>query len=195
MRIGYCRVSTEEQNLARQEDLMAELNVEKIFMEKASGKSSKNRPVLKEAIDYAREGDVFVVSDISRLARNTRDLLKIVDSLEEKKVQFISQKEAIDTSTPQGKFVLTVFGALAELELGYIRQRQAEGIAIAKKNGKYIGRQKQDYDKVLFAQLYPVWKDGEITAKAFMKRGDLLPATFYRRVREYELNMDIDIFS
>lgn len=193
MRIGYCRVSTEEQNLARQEDLMAELKVEKIFMEKASGKSSRNRPVLSEAIAYVREGDVFVVSDISRLARNTRDLLKIVDLLEEKKVQFISQKEAIDTSTPQGKFVLTVFGALAELELGYIRQRQAEGIAVAKRSGKYKGRQRVNYDKAQFAQLYPEWKDGKITAKAFMKKVNLQPATFYRRVRDYEMNMELDI--
>ena len=170
MRVGYCRVSTEEQNLDRQEALMQELGVEKIFMEKASGKNSTNRPELRKALDFVRKGDILIVSEVSRLARNTRDLLEIVSILEEKNVRFISQKEGIDTETPQGKFMLTVFGALAELELNYIHQRQLEGIEIAKQ----------------MARLYPDWKSGKITARAFMKELGLQPATFYRRLREYE---------
>lgn len=186
MRVGYCRVSTEEQNLDRQEALMQELGVEKIFMEKASGKNSTNRPELRKALDFVRKGDVLIVSEVSRLARNTRDLLEIVSILEEKNVRFISQKEGIDTETPQGKFMLTIFGALAELELNYIHQRQLEGIEIAKQKGKYLGRKPIEFDRKKMAKLYPDWKSGKITARAFMKELGLQPATFYRRLREYE---------
>ena len=186
MRVGYCRVSTEEQNLDRQEALMQELGVEKIFMEKASGKNSTNRPELCKALDFVRKGDILIVSEVSRLARNTRDLLEIVSILEEKNVRFISQKEGIDTETPQGKFMLTVFGALAELELNYIHQRQLEGIEIAKQKGKYLGRKPIEFDRKKMARLYPDWKSGKITARAFMKELGLQPATFYRRLREYE---------
>ena len=186
MRVGYCRVSTEEQNLDRQEALMQELGVEKIFMEKASGKNSTNRPELRKALDFVRKGDILIVSEVSRLARNTRDLLEIVSILEEKNVRFISQKEGIDTETPQGKFMLTVFGALAELELNYIHQRQLEGIEIAKQKGKYLGRKPIEFDRKKMAKLYPDWKSGKITARAFMKELGLQPATFYRRLREYE---------
>lgn len=93
-------------------------------------------------LDYMREGDVLCVESISRLARSTRDLLNIVDQLTAKGVQFYSQKESIDTTTPQGKFMLTVFAAMAELERDQIRQRQQEGIVIAKREGKYRGSQK-----------------------------------------------------
>ena len=196
MRIGYCRVSTDEQNLDRQEALMKELGVDKVYLEKASGKNSVNRPVLHEALNYVREGDVFVVSEVSRLARNTRDLLEIVSHLDKKGVRFIAQKECIDTETAQGKFMLTIFGALAELELAYIHQRQVEGIEIAKQKGKYLGRKPIEFDRKKMARLYPDWKAGKITARAFMKELNLQPATFYRRLREYENAMEeIDIFS
>ncbi|MFR8410940.1 MAG: recombinase family protein, partial [Butyricicoccus sp.] len=85
-------------------------------------------------------GDTFIVESISRFARNTRDLLNLVERLTEKQVEFVSRKEAIDTTTPTGKFMLTVFAAVAELEREYILQRQREGIAIAKKQVKYTGR-------------------------------------------------------
>ena len=91
-------------------------------------------------MDYVRKGDTVVVESISRFARNTRDLLELVEQLKEKEVVFVSQKEAIDTATPTGKFMLTVFGAVAELEREYILQRQKEGISIAKENGVYKGR-------------------------------------------------------
>ena len=100
-----------------------------------SGKDT-HRPQLQAMLDYVREGDVLCVESISRLARSTRDLLSIVDQLTAKGVQFYSQKESIDTTTPQGKFMLTVFASMAELERDQIRQRQQEGIAIAKREGK-----------------------------------------------------------
>ena len=89
---------------------------------------------------YVRRGDTVIVESISRFARNTRDLLDLIEQLSAKGVEFVSKKEAIDTTTPTGKFMLTIFGAVAELEREYILQRQREGIEIAKQQGKYKGR-------------------------------------------------------
>jgi len=141
MNIGYIRVSTEEQNTIRQEVLMKELGVEKIFMDKASGKNAQ-REELKKMMDFARQGDTVICESISRFARNTKDLLDLIEELNSKNVIFVSKKESIDTNTPTGKFMLTVFGAVAELEREYILQRQREGIAEAKKQGKYKGRKR-----------------------------------------------------
>ena len=131
MKIGYIRVSTEEQNTARQEVLLRELGVDEVFIDKASGKNA-DRPELTRMMEYVRRGDTVIVESISRFARNTRDLLDLVERLTEKQVEFVSRKEAIDTTTPTGKFMLTVFAAVAELEREYILQRQREGISIAK---------------------------------------------------------------
>jgi len=185
MKFGYVRVSTIEQNTARQEVLMQELGVDKIFIDKTSGKTI-DRFELKKLIDYVREGDTVIVESISRFARNTRELLYMVSILKEKKVEFVSKKENIDTATPAGKFMLTVFGAIAELERDYLLQRQAEGIAIAKQNGKYKGRKKIVVDKEKFEAIYNTWKSGEITAVKAMTRLNLSKKTFYRRVKEYE---------
>ena len=138
MKIGYIRVSTQEQNTIRQEVMMKELGVEELYLDKASGKNT-DRPQLKKMMEYVRRGDTVIVESISRFARNTRDLLELIEQLTAKGVEFISKKEAIDTSTPTGKFMLTVFGAVAELEREYILQRQREGIEIAKQQGKYKG--------------------------------------------------------
>lgn len=185
MKVGYIRVSTEEQNTARQEELMQALGVEKIFVDKASGKD-KNRPGLTEMMAFVREGDTVVVESISRFARSTKDLLNLVEQLTAKKVEFVSQKETIDTSTPQGRFMLTVFAAMAQLEREQIGQRQREGIEIAKKAGKYTGRKPIAIDEVLFAEQYRAWKNGETSPKFIMKRLGLTRTTFYRKVDEYE---------
>ena len=151
MKIGYIRVSTQEQNIARQEVLMQELGVDAIYIDQCSGKNT-DRPQLKKMLSYVRKGDTVIVESISRFARNTRDLLDLVERLTAKGVEFVSKKEAIDTTTPTGKFMLTIFGAVAELEREYILQRQREGIAIAKEQGKYTGRkatQPPDFDRVV----------------------------------------------
>ena len=139
MKVGYIRVSTQEQNTVRQEVLMQALDVEQVFIDRMSGKNLA-RPELQKLLAFVRTGDCVIVESISRFARNTRDLLELIERLQSKQVQFVSKKEAIDTTTPTGKFMLTVFGAVAELEREYILQRQREGIAIAKENGVYKGR-------------------------------------------------------
>lgn len=183
MKIGYVRVSTTEQNTTRQEVLMQELGVEEIYLDKASGKST-DRPELQKMLKYARKGDTVIVESISRFARNTKDLLELIETLKQNEVKFISKKENIDTSTPTGKFMLTVFGAVAELEREYILQRQAEGIAIAKQEGKYHGRKKIESDKL--SKIYKEWKTNNITAVRAMELLGMKRNTFYRRVAEYE---------
>ena len=187
MKIGYVRVSSEEQNTARQEVLMQELGVEAVYIDRMSGKDT-NRPELQKMLEFVRRGDVVIVESISRFARNTRDLLELTERLERAGVEFVSKKESIDTATPCGKFMLTVFGAIAELERDSIRQRQAEGIAIAKANGVYKGRKPLDVDEEAFAREYAIWKAGNCTARTAMARLGLKPNTFYRRVKEYEAN-------
>ncbi len=184
-KIGYIRVSTEHQETARQEALMQQYQVERVFAEKMSGKNA-NRPELKAMLEYVREGDTLYIESISRLGRSTRDLLNIIDVLQKKGVTLVSSKENIDTNTPQGRFVLSIFAALSELEREQTLQRQREGIAIAKAQGKYKGRQPISVDWENFAQLYEQWKSGRITAVEFRKRMKLNKNIFYRRVREYE---------
>ncbi|MDY3618791.1 recombinase family protein [Agathobaculum sp.] len=186
MKIGYIRVSTEEQNTARQEILLHELGVDEIYSDKASGKSTE-RPQLRKMMEYVRKGDTVIVESISRFARNTKDLLALVEQLTAKGVEFVSKKEAIDTTTPTGKFMLTVFAAVAELEREHILQRQREGIAIAKRQGKYTGR-KQIPVPEGFEQTVARWRRGEITAVDAMKRLGMKPNTFYRRTNAAQGN-------
>lgn len=185
MKIGYIRVSTVEQNTARQEVIMQRLNVEKLFIDKMSGKDM-HRPMLKEMMCFVRKGDIVVVESISRFARNTRDLLELIDQLTNKGVQFVSVKEQIDTSTPIGKFMLTVLAAISQLERDYILERQREGIAIAKANGKYKGRKKIQNDK--FEEIYKKWKNKEITSTQAMRLLKFSKTTFYRRIKEIKKN-------
>ena len=182
MKVGYIRCSTEEQNEARQVRMMEEQGTEKIFTDKASGKNT-DRAAFREMMAFVRSGDTVVVESISRIARNTRDLLAIVEELTGKGVEFVSIKESIDTTTPQGRFMLTVFGALAELERENILERQREGIAIAKEQGKYRGRKPQDVDPEKLRNVCARWRAGDITATAAMKELGMKPNTFYRRVK------------
>ena len=182
MKIGYIRISTTDQNTARQEVLMQELGVEQVYIDRMSGKNT-DRPELKRMLSFVREGDVVIVESISRFARNTKDLLELVEQLTSKQVEFISKKEAIDNTIPTGKFMLTVFGAVAELEREYILQRQKEGIAIAKEKGVYKGRKPIEHPK--FDEVVSLWKNGDITATEAMKRLNKKPSTFYRKVKMF----------
>lgn len=184
-KIGYIRVSSVGQETTRQDQLMKDLGVEKVFSEKLSGKTA-DRPELQNMLKYIREDDVLYVESISRLSRSIRDLLKIVDTLNSKDVKRVSCKEALDTGTPQGRFVLSIFAALAELEREQTLQRQKEGIEIAKAAGVYKGKQFRRIDDKQFQQLYSKWSDKEITAAEFGRRSGLAPSTLYRRINHYQ---------
>ena len=186
MLIGYVRVSTQEQNEQRQYIALKEKNVDRMYIDKASGKNTE-RKALKEMLSFVREGDTVITESISRIARSTRDLLNILDLLTQKGVEFISLKENIDTTTAQGRFMLTVFAAMAELERESILQRQKEGIAIAKEQGKYKGKQPIKVDEKAFRSVCLRWRKQEITATQAMKELNLKPNTFYRRVKDFHV--------
>ena len=135
-----------------------------------------DRPELTRMMEYVRRGDTVIVESISRFARNTRDLLDLLERLTEKQVEFVSRKKAIDTTTPTGKFMLTVFAAVAELEREYILRRQHEGIAIAKEQGKYTGRKPRPLPDN-FERVVARWRAGEITAVEAMRQTGLKPNT------------------
>lgn len=183
-KIAYVRVSTEEQNTASQIAMLPE-DIEKVFEEKKSGKNCA-RPALQECFAYLRRGDELYVYSISRFARNTKDLLEMVEALNARGVEFISLKEKVDTRTPQGKFVLTIWGAMAEMEREQIRERQLDGITIAKEQGRYKGRQRIQVEEKEFKRIVSKWKREEITAREAMKKLGLKSNTFYRRVKELE---------
>ncbi len=182
--VFYIRVSTVVQNTGRQEESAKEVKASKVFTDKASGKST-DRPELQKAIEYVREGDTFVVHELSRLARNTQDLLNIVDTLEKKGVAFKSVKENIDTSTPTGKLLLTMLGAIATFERDVLLERQREGIALAKQEGKYKGRKKIEYPEN-WKEVYDLYKIREVTGVQACKKLGLKKTTFFKLIKDYK---------
>lgn len=183
MKIAYVRVSTIEQNEARQIEALEKYNIEKWFTEKVSAKDT-NRPKLKEMLDFAREGDTIYIHDFSRLARSTKDLLEIVETLKAKGINLVSNKENIDTSTPTGKLMLTMIAAINEFERANLLERQREGIAIAKRNGMYKGRKPKsipDFDKY-----YKSYMMREINKVEFAMQIGVSRVTLDKLIKEYE---------
>lgn len=184
--IGYIRVSTQHQNTGRQHEGFTTkgITIDKMYEEKISGKNT-DRPQLQSMLQYVREGDTVYVESFSRLARSTKDLLDIVEELTAKGVQFVSLKENVDTSTPQGKFMLTVFAGLAQLERESILQRQREGIDLCLAEGRAYGRPSAQLSDT-FSKHYHQWKAGEMKAVDFMRAENLPKSTFYKLVKRYE---------
>lgn len=190
MKVGYARISTADQSIERQEIILKELHTEQNFIDVCSGKN-QDRPQLKEMLNFVRKGDELIVESISRLARNTKDLLEIIENLRQKNVKFVSQKEFIDTDTVTGRFVLTIFGAVAELERENMLERQREGIAIAKTQGKYKGRPPKNINKTEFESTFKIWKNGEMKTVEFARKFNLTPRTIYRKIKEYEIKNNL----
>lgn len=185
MKIGYVRCSSKTQNPERQEVLMERLGVERIYIDMCSGKDMQ-RPQLKAMLDFMREGDTVVVESFSRLARSTKDLLEIADIMTEKGVEFISQKETIDTSTPAGRMLLTILASISQFERECIRERQQEGIELKKARGEYKGRVPIKVEDKAFEEQFKAWKAKLVTARSAMNTLGLKPNTFYRRVARWE---------
>ena len=177
MIIMYQRISNHQQNLTRQEELKEKYKVEKVYTDSCTNKNN-DRPELERMLDFLREGDVVVIESINRLAFNVKDLLSIVEKLKEKGVQFISIKENIDTSTDTGKFCLDLFESLTELEKEAIKEKQAEGIALAKERGVYKGRTPMEIDENKFKTMCEEWKAGKRTATSIQKEFDITGTTF-----------------
>lgn len=141
MNLAYVRVSTREQNESRQMVSLERFGIEKWFIEKVSA-STADRPKLQEMLEFARSGDTIYVHDFSRLARNTADLLRIIEQLSAKEVTLISATEKFDTSSATGKLMLTMLAAINEFERNILLERQREGIEQARLRGVYHGRPK-----------------------------------------------------
>ncbi|MCH4198708.1 MAG: recombinase family protein [Clostridium tyrobutyricum] len=184
MNIGYIRVSTVEQNEGRQYESMKNLGIEKFFEEKISAKDI-NRPKLNEMLEFARSGDTIYVKDFSRLARSTKDLLNIIDLVNNKGIKLISLKENLDTTTSTGKLMVTMIGAIYQFERENTLERQREGIAIAKKEGKYKGRKEIDYPEN-WTEVYNKYKCRELKGTEAMQELGLKKTTFYKLVKKYE---------
>ena len=184
MRVAYVSVSTVEQNEARQTEALEKHNIEKWFIEKVSGKDM-NRPELQNLLDFVREGDTVYVHDFSRLARSTKDLLEIVERLNKKGVHLVSNKENVDSSTPTGKLMLTMIGAIAEFERQNLLDRQQEGIAIAKREGKYKGRKPVEVNTDAFKVQYNRYLSREISKVELAKQLGVSRPTLDKMIKEY----------
>lgn len=184
MNIAYVRVSTVDQNDVRQLEGLKKYKIDKWFTEKVSAKDT-NRPKLTEMIEFAREGDTIFVWDFSRLSRSVKDLLDIAEQLQNKGTFLRSIKENLDTSTPTGKLMLTMIGAINEFERANLLERQREGIAIAKAEGRYKGRPSITYPDN-WKDIYDKWKVREITAVKAMELLNLKKNSFYNLVKRYE---------
>ena len=184
MNRAYVRVSTVEQNEARQVEALKKHDIDKWYIEKVSGKNT-DRPELQKLLSEAKDGDTIYVHDFSRLARSTKDLLEVVERLNDRGIHLVSNKEYVDTSTPTGKLMLTMIGAIAEFERTNMLERQAEGIAIAKRNGAYknCGRKKavvEDLEAVIRGIA-----DGTLKKVEAAKRLGVSRPTLDRIIREY----------
>ena len=186
MNIGYVRVSTVDQNEARQVEALKKYGIEKWYTEKVSGKDL-NRPKLQEMLDFVREGDTIYIHDFSRISRSVKDLLSLIDLLEAKKVHLVSVKENLDTSTPAGRLMLTMIGAINEFERANLLERQAEGIAIAKAKGKYKGRKTIEINEA-FIEGYNKYLARKLSKSALAKELGVSRPTLDKLINEYNNN-------
>lgn len=186
MNVAYIRVSTAEQNTARQREALAKYKIEKIYEEKISGKNT-DRPKLKEMLEFVREGDTIYIHDFSRLARSTKDLLEIIELLNNKGVNLVSNKENLDSSTATGKLMITMIAAINEFERMNLLERQREGIEIAKKEGKFKGGQVKKIDDKEFEKAYNDYKERKINKSQFAKVLNISRPTLDKLLKDKEL--------
>lgn len=183
MRIAYVRVSTAEQNEARQIEALKKYDIEKWFTEKASGKNA-DRPKLQEMMDFAREGDEIYIHDFSRLARSTKDLLNIIERLDAKGIKLISNKENLDTHTPTGRLMLTMVGAISEFERATILERQREGIIIMKREGRMSGRKQKVILEGDWNEALSMYNSRQINKRQFAERLNISRPTLDKLLRK-----------
>lgn len=184
MIIGYARVSKEEQILDRQIDQLTEYGIDRMIQEKYTG-IKKNRPGMEQLMQTIRSGDTVVVESISRLGRNTLDILNFLQHLEKENVEFISLKEKMDTSTPTGKAMLQMMSVIAELERNLLAERVKEGIHASRRRGKAIGRPKIPQEKLNLAMR--MYKSGEYSIKEILESNTISQGTLYREINKLKL--------
>ena len=186
MIIGYARVSTVEQNLSRQLDQLTEHGAERIFQEKMSG-TKANRPELEKMMLTLRKGDILIVTEFSRLSRSTKDLIALVEKLNEMGVELISLKEQLDTTTATGKLMLTMLSALSQFERDILAERTAEGLKSARARGHIGGRPRVGTDSIKKKSI-ALYEAKSMTIKEISEFANVSPATINRWIRESKSN-------
>ena len=182
MNIGYARVSTQDQNLDLQNDALKAAGCENIYTDKMSG-SKKNRPGLEEILGFIRKGDTLVVWRLDRLGRSLKHLIQVLNQLDERGVYFKSIQESLDTSTPGGKLIFHVFGALAEFERDIIKERTLAGIAAARARGRKGGRPRK-LSKKQVEMAKKLKDDPTIPIEEICKTMGVSKATLHRYIRD-----------
>ena len=193
-KIGYARVSTEEQNLQRQLDWFTEQGVTRIFTDKLSGKDL-NRNGFRDALEALEEGDTLYVESLSRIARSNRDLLDIIYDLDARGVHVVAQNDPIDMETKQGRFLISVLGAAAQMERETILEAQKNGVASAKKRGAYKGHVRRvDVDDEKLALLLLQWcrDDTNLSIRSIARQIGCAESTVRNRIKEYGLEKGTD---
>lgn len=185
-KIGYCRVSSEGQNLARQIHQLEQEGCEIIYQEKISG-ATTNRPELQKLLSQLSEGDLIIVTDLTRITRSTKDLFELIEYIKEKKAALKSLKDTwldLSENNPYSQFLLTVMAGVNQLERDLIKMRQREGIEIAKKSGKYTGRLKKYTDKHPgLKHAIKLYEQGEMTVNEICEITKISRSTFYRYLK------------
>lgn len=177
MIIGYARVSTADQSLDRQIDQLSDVGCERIYREKASG-AGKERPELDRMLDALREGDVIVITELSRLGRTVRGLIELVEKIHQIGADIKCLKESwLDTASPMGKMVFTMMAGFAEMERDLIRERTAEGLKAARARGRKGGRPAIDQDRISLA--LRMYDSNSCTVAEITKATGISKATFY----------------
>lgn len=178
---GYARVSTEQQNLDRQLDMLAQYGVDHIFNEKMTG-TKRDRPELNKLLDRLMAGDTVIVESLSRLGRSTKDLIELVELFEKKQMHLVSLKEQIDTSTPAGKLLFTLMSAIAQFERDVIAERTREGLNAARARGRIGGRPRANQQKV--RQAVKLYQTGQYSVREIEELTGVKKSTLYRRLSE-----------
>lgn len=176
---GYCRVSTESQNLDRQLDALQKYGVDKIYNEKMTG-TKKDRPELMKMLDRMTEGDTVVIESLSRLGRSTKDLIELTELFQSKGVNLVSLKESIDTNTSTGKLLFTLMSAIAQFERDTIADRTREGLKAARARGRTGGRPKADADVIKKA--IKLYGTREYSIQEIMDLTGIKKSTLYRNL-------------
>lgn len=183
MKFGYARISTTDQNLEMQIVQLNKFGVEKIFSDKMTGKNM-DRPEFKRLIDQLRSGDILVVYSLSRLGRKTKDLIGLIEELNEKEITLVSLKENIDTNSPMGRAMIGMISVFAELEREIITERVREGVKTARARGRFGGRPKIDSEKI--KEALTLYHTEQYSINEIIKKTGVSKATLYRRLNDLE---------
>ena len=193
MKLGYARVSTQEQNLALQLDALKNIGCDKIYQEKISG-ASADRPELKKLLELIREGDTLVIWKLDRLGRSLGHLIALVADLEQRQIGLLSLNDPVDTTTAQGRLIFRIFASLAEFEREVIRERTLAGLASARRRGQLLGRpkglSKAAQQKARIAE--SLYKEAVYSVEQIARELSISKTTLYKYLRQRGVKINND---